>query len=90
MFNFNVFKSRKSDYTVPSENVSSETPYIMPELKKDSNDGYKIGINNDNNVTLTLNHGPTSITMTMNAEAVYKLIDLLQAALPTEHDGFGL
>ena len=87
---FNFFKSSKSDYTVPSETVSSETPYIMPELKKDSNDGYKVGINNDNNVTLTLNHGFNNITMTMNAEAVYKLIDLLQAALPEEHDGFGL
>lgn len=54
MFNFNVFKSRKSDYTVSSETVSSETSYIMPELKKDSNDGYKIGINNDNNVTLIM------------------------------------
>lgn len=82
---FNFFKSSKSDYIIPSE-----TPYNMPELKKDSNDGYKIGINNDNNVTLTLNHGANNITMTMNAEAVYKLIDLLQAALPTEHDGFGL
>ena len=78
---FNFLKSSKSDYIVPSE-----IPYSMPELKKDSNDGYKIGINNDNNVTLTLNHGANNITMTMNAEAVYKLIDLLQAALPTEHD----
>ena len=85
MFNFNLFKSSKSDYTVPSE-----TLYNIPELKKDSNDGYKIGINNDNNVTLTLNHGINSITMTMKAEAVYKLIDLLQAALPEEHDDFGL
>ena len=82
---FNFLKSSKSDYIVPSE-----IPYSMPELKKDSNDGYKIGINNDNNVTLTLNHGANNITMTMNTEAVYKLIDLLQAALPTEHDGFGL
>ena len=79
MFDFNIFKSRKSDYIVPSE-----TSYIMPELKKDSNDGYKVGINNDNNVTLTLNHGANNITMTMNDEAVYKLINLLQAALPQD------
>jgi hypothetical protein len=78
---FNFLKSSKSDYIVPSE-----TPYNVTELKKDSNDGYKIGINNDNNVTLTLNHGANNITMTMNAEAVYKLIDLLQAALPEIHD----
>ena len=78
---FNFLKSSKSDYIVPSE-----TPYNVTELKKDSNDGYKIGINNDNNVTLTLNHGANNITMTMNAEAVYKLIDLLQAALPEKHD----
>jgi hypothetical protein len=78
---FNFLKSSKSDYIVPPE-----IPYSMPE-KKQANGGYTVGINSMGFTTLTLIDGNSSITMTMSDTGINKLISLLQAALPEEHDG---
>jgi hypothetical protein len=83
---FNFLKSSKSDYIVPSETVPSEIPYSIPE-KKQANGGYTVGINSMGFTTLTLIDGNSSITMTMSDTGINKLISLLQAALPEEHDG---
>ena len=81
---FNFLKSSKSDYIVPPDQAP-EISYSMPE-KKQANGGYTVGINSMGFTTLTLIDGNSSITMTMSDTGVNKLISLLQAALPTEHD----
>lgn len=46
---------------------------------------YRIGITNDNRVSLTVGY-PTSITLTMNSIGTRRLIKLLEAAIIEEEE----
>lgn len=54
-----------------------DNPYIS--LKGES-DGYSVGRSNDMTI-IRLNHGSTSMMMSMNDDEVYRLIRLLEASM---------
>jgi hypothetical protein len=76
---FDLFKSSKNDYLVPTP-----TP-LVDSIKVPSN-GYTVGMDDRNSTVLKLHQGSVTSTMTLTAAETRRLIRMLETTLSESDD----
>jgi len=76
---FDLFKSSKEDYHVP-------TPTPLVDSIKIPSNGYTVGMDDHNNTVLKLHQGSVTSTMTLTATETRRLIRMLEATLSESDD----